>query len=224
MTTLILATRNKHKVAEITAILGPRYRFLTLQDFPEAPMAREDQTTFSGNAMKKAKELARWMQGMPSVEFRVPGPNALVIADDSGLEVDALKGAPGIHSARFAALDTKPGQPPPTSVDAANNEKLLRLLSNVRTGQRHARFRCALATIRVKPPQAAMAGQNFEGVCEGHVQFAAAGHGGFGYDPLFVPLGHTVSFGQLPAATKNHLSHRAQALQKLKRYLDTLGL
>jgi XTP/dITP diphosphohydrolase len=224
MTTLILATRNKHKVVEIAAILGAHYRFLTLQDFPEAPAVQEDQNTFAGNAMKKAKDLARWMQGMPGFEYRVPGTNALVVADDSGLEVDALKGAPGVHSARFAASDAKPGQAAVAPSDAANNEKLLRLLSAVPAGKRHARFRCVLASIRVKPPQGVLAGQTFDGVCEGHVLPSAAGQGGFGYDPLFVPLGHTMSFAQLGASTKNQLSHRAQALQQLKRYLGTLGL
>src|SRR5689334_23671421 len=102
MTTLVIATRNAHKVEEIRGILGPEFRFLTLRDFPGAPPVVEDATTFAGNAAKKAVELARWISGS---ELK-PGNPTFVVADDSGLEVDALNGAPGVHSARFAALDT----------------------------------------------------------------------------------------------------------------------
>jgi XTP/dITP diphosphohydrolase len=226
VTALILATHNRHKVSEITAILGARYRFLTLQHFPEAPASSEDQSTFAGNAMKKARDLARWMQGVPGLDYRIPTPNALIVADDSGLEVDALKGAPGVHSARFAAIDAKPPQPASVgnSPDSANNAKLLRLLKDVPPNQRKGRFRCAIASIRVKPVQGILAGQTFEGICEGKIQSSESGKGGFGYDPLFIPDGQTVSFAQLPSDVKNRVSHRAQALQKLKRYLDTLGL
>src|SRR5579863_744499 len=98
MTTLLIATRNAHKVGEIQAILGAKFHCLTLNDFPGAPKVVEDAETFAGNAAKKALELAKWIQGKHP-------PHNFVLADDSGLEVDALNGAPGVHSARFAALD-----------------------------------------------------------------------------------------------------------------------
>ena len=105
MTTLLIATRNAHKVGEIRAILGAQFHFLTLNDFPAAPKVVEDADTFAGNAAKKAVELASWLAAEHSTfNIQHPTPN-FVLADDSGLEVDALNGAPGVHSARFAALD-----------------------------------------------------------------------------------------------------------------------
>ena len=229
MTTLLIATRNRHKVGEIASILGTRFRYLDLSGFQEAPTVVEDEPTFARNAVKKARELAKWLQALPTFDFRVPGNNALVLADDSGLEVDALNGAPGVHSARFAALDLSTGSaggagPKGNSSDAENNAKLLRLLKDVPLEKRAARFRCAVAAVRIKPRQPSLAGQVFDGVCEGRIQSAPTGKGGFGYDPLFVPLAHNQSFAELGHETKNKISHRAQALQKLRRYLDTLGL
>src|ERR1041384_2759810 len=125
MATLFIATRNMHKVQEIAAILGPGYDSLTLKDFPEAPEVHEDALTFAGNATKKAVQLAKWFGAKMAGESAVRCE--FVLADDSGLEVDYLKGAPGVHSARFAALDTgSPGN----SATADNNAKLLRLLAN----------------------------------------------------------------------------------------------
>ena len=122
MTTLILATRNAHKVEEIRAMLGRGYRIMSLREFPEAPAVVEDQPTFAKNAAQKARALAKWLQYRPDLEFRVPGASASVLADDSGLEVDALGGAPGVHSARFAALDSGAAG---NSTDADNSAKLL---------------------------------------------------------------------------------------------------
>jgi XTP/dITP diphosphohydrolase len=229
MTTLVLATRNPHKLDEIQAILGPRYRFLSLRDFVEAPSVTEDQPTFAKNAAKKASALAKWMQRLPGLEFRMPGPHAFVLADDSGLEVDAINGAPGVHSARFAGQGQSETTAPPgagtkNSSDAENNAKLLRLLKDVPLEKRTARFRCVLSLVRVKPSQAALSGQLFEDVCEGRIQFEPKGLGGFGYDPLFVPRGYNESFAELGAGTKNKLSHRAKALLKLKSCLDSLSL
>lgn len=227
MTTLLIATRNPHKVEEIASFLGRRYRFLSLEQFAEAPTVTEDAATFAGNAVKKARQLAKWLQTLDGLEYRLPGDKALVLADDSGLEVDALGGAPGVHSARYAALDAAavPGASmTANSPDADNNAKLLRLLKDVAEPKRTARFRCALVLMRVKPPQPTLAGQTFEGTCEGRIQSTAQGRGGFGYDPLFVPSGHTQSFAELGAETKNRISHRAQALVKVRQYLDTLGL
>src|SRR5437867_6021886 len=107
MTRLVVATRNGHKVREIRAILGERYQYLALNDFPDAPKTVEDADTFAGNATKKAIELARWLATSPTLDLRSSA--LLVLADDSGLEVDALKGAPGVHSARFAAGGKRAG-------------------------------------------------------------------------------------------------------------------
>src|SRR5437870_2764601 len=106
MITLVVVTRNAHKLAEIRSILGDTFRFLTLKDFPFAPPVREDAHTFAGNATKKSVELARWLSSHDSrFTIHVSRPT-FTLADDSGLEVDALNGAPGVHSARFAALDS----------------------------------------------------------------------------------------------------------------------
>jgi XTP/dITP diphosphohydrolase len=227
MTTLLIATRNNHKIGEIRAILGEHFRYLSLQDFLEAPPVAEDQETFAKNASKKARELAKWLQRLPNVEVRVPGTNAFVLADDSGLEVDALNGAPGVHSARFAALDPAGDSPAgklENSADITNNAKLLRLLQDVPWEKRTARFRCVLSLVRTKPPSSALAGYLFEGVCEGRIQSQPKGRGGFGYDPLFLPHGYSQTFAELGPEVKNQISHRAQALLKLRNQLGTLGL
>lgn len=225
---LLLATRNAHKVGEICAILGDGFRCLTLNDFPGAPEVVEDASTFAGNATKKAVELARWISSSPLTPHAPRlTPADFVLADDSGLEVDALAGAPGVHSARFAALGaSKPGN----SHDADNNAKLLRLLAEVPLEKRAARFRCVLALAPVISESVANASpvcyadefemqtQLFEGACAGHIQFAPGGKGGFGYDPLFVPDGFAQSFAELGEDVKNRLSHRGKALEELKRY------
>ncbi len=221
MTTLRIATRNTHKVGEIQAILGASFQLLTLNDFPGVPKVVEDAETFAGNAAKKAGELARWLLRSPRA---TQPPSFFVLADDSGLEVDALNGAPGVHSARFAALDQNENSP-----GAANNAKLLRLLKDVPLEKRAARFRCVLALVPVPEEHAKnaspvchadeLAPRLFDGACEGRIQFAPAGGGGFGYDPLFVPEGFTTSFAELGEDVKNKLSHRAKALAKLKSFL-----
>jgi XTP/dITP diphosphohydrolase len=219
MTTLLIATRNRHKTAEIQSLLGPRRLCLTLNDFPSAPPVVEDAPTFAGNAAKKAFEIAVWLAQNWTLEL---DPGAFyVLADDSGLEVDALNGAPGVFSARFAALDIgHPGN----SADADNNAKLLRLLADIPTERRTARFRCALALAhpadhKLKPENIRI----FEGACEGRIQSAPAGESGFGYDPLFVPTGHTQSFAELGAEIKGLISHRSHALNSLKAWLDKAG-
>ena len=222
MTTLIIATRNEHKVREIRAILGDHFRYLSLLDFREAPRVIEDQPTFAKNAAKKARELAKWFQGLDGLDYRVPGSSGSVLADDSGLEVDALGGAPGVHSARFAALDDRGTSVAENSPDADNNAKLLRLLQDVPLEKRTARFRCVLSLIQIKPPQPTPAGHLFDGICEGRIAFEPTGQGGFGYDPLFIPIGHQQSFAELGEDVKNRISHRAQALEKLKQALVTL--
>jgi len=222
MTTLVIATRNAHKVQEIRAILGDQFRYLSLQDFPEAPKVIEDQPSFAKNAAKKARELAKWFQGLNGLEYRVPGASGSVLADDSGLEVDALNGAPGVHSARFAALDVVGASAAENSSDTDNNTKLLRLLADVPLERRNARFRCVMSLVQIKPPAPTPAGHLFDGTCEGRIVFEARGQGGFGYDPLFVPAGYQQSFAELGEDVKNKISHRAQALEKMKRAVVTL--
>jgi XTP/dITP diphosphohydrolase len=224
MTTLLIATRNAHKVAEIRAILGGGFQYLTLEDFPAAPNVIEDADTFTGNAMKKAAELARWLGKTRNLERQ----NAFVLADDSGLEVDALNSKPGVHSARFAALDAGT---PGNSADLDNNAKLLRLLKDVPLEKRTARFRCVLALTPVIAGKTENASPVcyleeyelqttlFEGTCEGHIDLAPRGQGGFGYDPLFIPAGFGESFAELGEETKNRISHRARALAGLKSVL-----
>jgi XTP/dITP diphosphohydrolase len=210
MTTLLLATTNSHKVSEIRAILGPQFRCRTLNDFPGAPNVVEDANTFAGNATKKTVELARWLQRGNSALGASPSTPDFILADDSGLEVDALNGAPGVHSARFAALDT--GQAG-NSPSAENNVKLLHLLAAVPLAKRTARFRCVLAITSLPDLKTEL----YDGVCEGHIGFELRGQGGFGYDPLFTPDGYDQTFGDLGEEIKNRLSHRAKALEKLKR-------
>jgi XTP/dITP diphosphohydrolase len=223
MTTLIIATRNAHKIDEIAAILGRSFRLLSLKEFNDAPAVVEDQPTFAKNAAKKARALAKWLTYMPNADLRIPGASASVLADDSGLEVDALHGAPGVHSARFAALDSgNPAVGAANCSDADNNAKLLRLLKDVPWEKRTARFRCVLSLVAVKPPQPTLPGHLFEGVCEGRIALEPSGLGGFGYDPLFIPTGHPQSFAELGDDEKNRISHRAQALAKMRKALESL--
>lgn len=228
MTTLLLATHNAHKTAEIKAILSEKFRYLTLNNFPTAPKVSEDAATHTGNATKKAVELANWIEEIASQELWIANidmDHFFVLADDSGLEVDALGGAPGVFSARFAALDSGHKG---NSSDAENLKKLLRLLANVPAEKRAARFRCAIALTpvvagaRKNNSPVCLANETelrtevFEGVCEGRIASHPSGHGGFGYDPLFVPKGFEQSFAQLSEVEKNKISHRAKALEKLR--------
>jgi XTP/dITP diphosphohydrolase len=205
--TIVIATRNAHKVDEIRQILGSQIRFLTLRDFPDAPAVVEDADTFAGNSCKKATELAKWLAHRTDLQ-----DDAFVLADDSGLEVDALNGAPGVHSARFAADDKSKGN----SADADNNAKLLRLLEDVPADKRTARFRCVIALASLNQPNEAKV---FDGACEGRIGFTARGSSGFGYDPLFTPNGYQQTFAELGDLEKNKLSHRAKALAGLLTHL-----
>jgi XTP/dITP diphosphohydrolase len=223
MTTLLIATRNKHKVEEIRAILGSHFRYLTLNEFPNAPKVVEDADSFAGNAIKKATELARWISGQPPT-FDASQP-FFVLADDSGLDVDALDGAPGVHSARFAALDSGSAG---NSADHDNNAKLLRLLQHVPAEKRTARFRCVIAVTPVVFDRVTSASpvcyadefelqtSTFDGACEGRIGFEPRGANGFGYDPLFTPEGFNLTFAELGEDIKNQISHRSRALSRLK--------
>ncbi len=181
---LLIATRNKHKLEEIRAILGaPALALKSALDFPDIPDVVEDGATFEANAQKKAEALAR-------------ATGLWTLADDSGLEVDALGGAPGVFSARYAGEPTD---------YAANNSKLLRELAGGKN--RTARFRCVLAL-------ASPAGKVrfVDGRCEGRIIEDLRGAGGFGYDPLFIPDGFAQTFAEMPTDAKNKISHRGRAL------------
>jgi XTP/dITP diphosphohydrolase len=190
---LVLATANVGKVRELQALLADReLQIRTLADFPGAPSAAETATSYLGNARAKALAVASFC-GLPA------------LADDSGLEVDALGGAPGVRSARFAADAL--GE----TGDAANVALLLRRLEGIPDGRRTARFRCVVVVAR--PDGAELSA---EGVCEGRIAREPSGDAGFGYDPVFVypPLGRT--FAELTSAEKDCVSHRARAIAQLK--------
>ena len=185
---LVIATRNKHKLKEIRAIfLQPDIELVCALDYPDAPDVVEDGDTFEANAIKKAVALAK-VTGLWS------------LADDSGLEVDALNGAPGIFSARYA------GEPISYS---ANNRKLLKELEKV--SNRRARFRCVIA---LSSPGGRA--KTLDGRCEGVIACEERGRQGFGYDPLFVPDGFSRTFAELDPETKNSISHRGRALKKAR--------
>ena len=217
MTTVFIATGNAHKVEDSRSVLGRSGRvFLSQQDASVRLEPEETGSTFRENARIKSLTWATFL----AMEVCHLGAQ-WVLADDSGLEVDALEGAPGVHSARFAAVDTgRAGNSP----DSENNAKLLRLLAKVAPERRTARFRCALALTPVLAGSdaAAMAAatRDFDGVCEGRLLDQASGAGGFGYDPLFVPLGWDRPFAELGAEVKNQLSHRARALAALSVWWD----
>jgi XTP/dITP diphosphohydrolase len=210
---LIIATRNTHKVSEIQAVLGPRFSYHTLRDLPDAPEIAESGDSFEANARLKSAGIASWLRQQPETASR-PHHDTLVLADDSGLEVDSLHGAPGVQSARFAAPELGiDGNAP----DGANNAKLLRLLAHAPPELRSARFRCVLALTPVTQP----AQTRFcSGTCEGRIGFAPRGAHGFGYDPLFIPQGFSETLAELGESTKNRISHRAHALQALLALLS----
>jgi XTP/dITP diphosphohydrolase len=190
-TTLLIATTNQGKLREFSSLLaGLPLEFRSLLDDPrDPPVVEEDCETYAGNASKKALAIARWA-------------HLAAIADDSGLEVDALDGAPGVHSARYS------GEPPDSD---ANITRLLTALRDVPEERRTARFRCVIVVAR--PDGATLTA---EGMCEGRILSARRGDGGFGYDPVFLypPLGQT--FAEVPGDAKNLVSHRAQACAVLR--------
>src|ERR1700735_4575656 len=179
MSTILLATRNQHKAQELREILGRSHRFFNMNDFPGAPAPVENADTFVGNAKIKVASLVNWLcqRNPPKLQEIISEPvNLVAVADDSGLEVDYLNGAPGVHSARYAALDVGGANSP----DSANNAKLLRMLEGVSMSQRTARFRCVLAVAKL--PYASLTRRLApfaesrvficEGVCEGNIAIA----------------------------------------------------
>ncbi len=183
---LVLASNNAHKLEEVIRILGPLgIQVRPLREFPEIPDPPEDQDTFEGNALQKAR-------------FVAERTGLAVVADDSGLEVDALDGAPGVHSKRYT----------PEAEAQTNNAKLLRALDGVR--DRSGRFVCALALVRGAREQVT------RGTVEGTIGHALQGEGGFGYDPLFWPAETPGrSMAELTADEKDAISHRGRAFRQL---------
>ena len=194
---LVVATRNRHKTREIRHILGPEFRVRDLGAHPDVSEIRESGTSFKENAKLKALAASRQLP-------------ALVIADDSGLEVDALGGSPGIYSARYAGAN---------ATEKGKIDKLLRALARVRATEdgRRARFRCVVALAR----NGDLLG-TFEGIVEGSIADEARGDSGFGYDPIFIPEGLKQTFGELPTEVKNTISHRAKAIRALADRLRRL--
>jgi XTP/dITP diphosphohydrolase len=186
---LLVSTRNAHKVREIRTILGESFGVSDLSVLPAMPEVEETGESFEDNAALKAVAASQLFDGW-------------VIADDSGLEVDALEGAPGVFSARYAGA---------SALDAENNALLLRNLEGVRGKARTARFRCVIVLARAGRKLAA-----FSGAVKGIIAPHPRGAEGFGYDPLFIPDGFCQTFGELPPTTKNRLSHRARALSQLR--------
>jgi XTP/dITP diphosphohydrolase len=202
MTEIVVASGNRGKIAELARTLAPLGVSLRPQDEFGVPEVEETGLSFVENAILKARAAAAHT-GLPA------------IADDSGLAVDALGGAPGIYSARYAAIDGE------GAGDAANNAKLLEALADVPAGQRGAHFHCALVYLRSgDDPTPVIA----EGRWPGRIREAASGDGGFGYDPLFEPAGLSVTAAELSPADKNRLSHRARASAALLEALERSGL
>jgi len=204
---LVLGSRNPKKCREMVELIAPpwerrpwmdRVAIESLDAHPDCPEVVEDADTFAGNARKKASEMALAL-------------GAWVLADDSGLTVDALGGAPGVHSARYA------GEP---SDDAANNRKLLEALADVADERRGAAFRCVLA---LSDPEGKIR-LEAEGACRGRIIHEPRGPGGFGYDPLFLIPEYHKTFGELSPLVKHQLSHRSRAFARLRHGLERLVL
>lgn len=192
---IVLSTKNEGKIREIKNIFNiPGIELLTYRDFEDWPSISEDGKSFEENAIKKAQVVKE--------KFNLP-----VIADDSGLEVDYLKGKPGVLSSRYSG-----------GGDEENIRKVLKELEGVPLEGRKARFRCVAVFLSVDDVILTA-----EGVCEGHIAFSPRGEKGFGYDPIFIPLGYDKTMAELSLSEKNKISHRGKAFRRLKeKVLDYL--
>ncbi len=190
MEKIVLATRNAHKVEELNELLkNEEIEVLSLKAFSDIPEVIEDGETFQENALKKAREICKVTQ-LPS------------LADDSGLVVDLIDGAPGVYSARFAGED---------ATDADNNKKLIELLKgHLDLKERTARFKSVIALVLPEGEEKVV-----EGSCEGYILTEEKGQGGFGYDPLFYVPEYGATFAQLPMDIKNQISHRGRAFRQM---------
>jgi XTP/dITP diphosphohydrolase len=200
---LIFATNNRHKLEEAAAILGPGFELTTPRELGVTEDIPETADTLEGNALQKARYLHERFGGD-------------VFADDTGLEVAALNGEPGVYSARYAAMGVSDGfsKENPSDIHPTYKDNCDLLLKNLAgAADRSARFRTVVALI--------MDGTEhlFEGRVEGRIIEEFRGEGGFGYDAIFVPLGFTETFAQMSAEQKNAISHRARAMEKLKNFL-----
>lgn len=191
---LIFASNNKHKIKEINNILGNSFRLLSLSDVNIDEDIAENETTLEGNALVKARYV-----------YEATGMN--VFADDTGLEVEALGGRPGVHSARFAG-ESKDSD--------ANIDKLLLLLEG--KSNRNARFRTVIALILNGTEYL------FEGIVNGSIINEKKGGEGFGYDPVFIPENRGLTFAEMDLDAKNRISHRARAFEKLRSFLVQNGI
>ena len=188
---IVFATNNAHKLEEVVAILGANYEVLSLREIGCDADIPETADTFAGNALQKAKYVKEHY-----------GYDCF--ADDSGLEVDALDGAPGVYSARYSGGGSE-----------ANMDKLLYNLTG--KSNRDAQFRTVIALLIGEDTQL------FEGVVRGSIIDGRRGEGGFGYDPIFVPEGYSLTFAELGGEVKNRISHRAKAVEQLAQYLNKNG-
>ena len=189
---LVFATNNQHKLKELQAILGDHFELLSLKDIGCEEEIPEEQPTLEGNARQKA-------------EYIYERYGYSCFADDTGLEIDALNGEPGVYSARYAGEAKDP---------QANMDKVLAKLKN--EGNRKARFRTVISL--------ALDGdeKQFEGIVEGEITRKKRGGSGFGYDPVFLPNGYEQTFAEMDLSDKNEISHRARAVQKLVEYLKSI--
>ncbi|MPW24927.1 XTP/dITP diphosphatase [Alkalibaculum sp. M08DMB] len=192
---IIIATGNNHKKSEIKGVLGENFSLFTMKEVGINIEIIEDGITFEDNALIKARALRNHTK-------------EIIIADDSGLSVEALSGQPGVYSARYAGE---------TATDEENNAKLLDELSKVPDKKRNATFVCVIAMIMPNGQEYV-----FRGECKGFIGFQYQGNGGFGYDPLFIVDGTEQTFAQMSTLDKNTISHRAKALAKLKEALKNM--
>ena len=200
---IVFATNNQHKLEEIRHILGNSIEVLSLNDINCHVDISETGHTLEENALQKAR-------------FVYENYGIDVFADDTGLEVQALGGAPGVYSARYASMAPVEGHPAPASHDAlANMERLLRELGD--NDHREAQFRTVIALIQKKGNKTEI--HQFEGIVKGDITHEQSGEEGFGYDPIFRPEGYEKTFAELGMGVKNSISHRAKATQKLAEYL-----
>ncbi len=210
---VVVASGNRHKVAELRDMIGravPGAEVLSMKELGEPPEVEESADSFAGNATLKAQGIAAWLRALGE-----PGAT-LVLADDSGICVDALDGAPGVHSARFA------GEP---SDDAANNARLARELTTRGLSRSGARYECVLALVRVDgQPIAGSTVRQFFGRWPVEVRVEARGDGGFGYDPHAWLPGHDRTVAELEPEEKARLSHRGAAMAELVAFFQGSGV
>lgn len=193
MDTIVLASRNEHKIEELRDTLAPLgIQLKSTYDFPELEEVEEDADTLEGNALKKARYVHK-QTGLPA------------LSDDTGLEVDALNGRPGVYSARYAGEDASYQD---------NVDKLLDELADIPMERRGAQFRTVAAFVTDEDSH------TFEGVCRGMIISEERGAGGFGYDPIFLPAAYKKTFAELDPEIKNKISHRGKAIQKFYDWIE----